>query len=134
LGHAIGAANIPPKVFASRDLYGAATLMANHGLDPILALEHAILRDSLYQGHFTPAEFDDIFGQGASDAIQSGAAAQLVSSAEPRRDANEAGLAARDLGTGQSVDAGALCGSIRGLASESTAPQPPDPRSGESVP
>jgi hypothetical protein len=72
LDHALWSADVPPKMFDMRDRNGAATLMANQGIDPAPAIEHAVLRDLIQQGHLTQGEFDDIYGPGAFDAVSRG--------------------------------------------------------------
>jgi hypothetical protein len=76
LDDALRAADVPPKMFDMRERNGAATLMAKAGMAPPDAIEHAVLRDLLHQGHFTQGEFDHIYGQGAFDAVSRGAAPQ----------------------------------------------------------
>jgi hypothetical protein len=61
-------------MFDMRDRNGAATLMADEGIDPAAAIGHAVLRDLIQQGHLTQGEFDDIYGPGAFDAVSRGPA------------------------------------------------------------
>jgi len=76
LDDTLRALDVPAKIFDMRERNAAATLMANVGIEPPAAIEHAVLRNLVQQGHFTKPEFDDIYGEGAFHAISGGPTSQ----------------------------------------------------------